>query len=425
MVEGYTDAIACYEAGIGNVVATLGTALTEHHVKTLTRFAKKIIYLFDGDAAGQKAAERAIQFIESDAIDLRCVVLPDGNDPMEFITAHGGDALRDRLDASEPLMEFVFRKLEERSDVSTPGGRTRALEEALRLIYPLRASYMIDSYYLKIADRVGLDVENVRSAAPRVFREVEREEAERERRAGARERYQASQALGRDRTPTAQVAPASREPYDEVPLDAYGVAPVPPAPEDDPWRTTGDVPASATGAGAAAPVVLTELERRSLTSERELLTLLTAHPDAFRAYAERIVDIDWVDPRHEAIAWAVLATPEGATPVEAMDAARAVCPEAATLVSSGRISSTSAHPTDVNIKFLLDTLELFTVRRRLRSAQGKLRQGSGLTREERRELTIQASQGAARMRELERELEGVADPFAEGLVPTGGSATSA
>ena len=210
-----------------------------------------------------------------------------------------------------------------------------------------------------------------------------------------------------------------------MPLDAYGVAPVPPAPEDDPWRTTGDVPASATGAGAAAPVVLTELERRSLTSERELLTLLTAHPDAFRAYAERIVDIDWVDPRHEAIAWAVLATPEGATPVEAMDAARAVCPEAATLVSSGRISSTSAHPTDVNIKFLLDTLELFTVRRRLRSAQGKLRQGSGLTREERRELTIQASQGAARMRELERELEGVADPFAEGLVPTGGSAASA
>ncbi len=425
VVEGYTDAIACYEAGIGNVVATLGTALTEHHVKTLTRFAKKIIYLFDGDAAGQKAAERAIQFIESDAIDLRCVVLPDGNDPMEFITAHGGDALRERLDASEPLMEFVFRKLEERSDVSTPGGRTRALEEALRLIYPLRSSYMIDSYYLKIADRVGLDIENVRSAAPRVFREVEREEAERERRAGARERYQASQALGRDRTPTAQVAPASREPYDEVPLDAYGVAPVPPAPEDDPWRTTGDVPASATGAAAATPVVLTELERRSLTSERELLTLLTAHPDAFRAYAERIVDIDWVDPRHEAIAWAVLATPEGATPVEAMDAARAVCPEAATLVSSGRISSTSAHPTDVNIKFLLDTLELFTVRRRLRSAQGKLRQGSGLTREERRELTIQASQGAARMRELERELEGVADPFAEGLVPTGGSTASA
>ena len=56
VVEGYTDCIACWEAGIKNVVATLGTALTEHHVKTLTRFAKRIVYMFDGDAAGQKAA---------------------------------------------------------------------------------------------------------------------------------------------------------------------------------------------------------------------------------------------------------------------------------------------------------------------------------------------------------------------------------
>lgn len=399
VVEGYTDAIACYEAGIKNVVATLGTALTEHHVKTLTRFAKKIIYLFDGDAAGQKAAERAIQFIENDAVDLRCVVLPEGNDPMEFITAHGGDALRERLDSSEPLMDFVFRKLGERSDVTTPGGRTRALEDALRLIFPLRKSYMIDAYYQQVADRVGLDTESVRSNAPRIFREVEREEAERARRSAERERYQSQQGRG-DAVPAAPQAAQQATPaatYDEVPLDAYDTPaqPVPPA----------EAPAS--------PVVLTELERRALTSERELLTLLTAHPDAFRAYADRIVDIDWVDSRHEAIAWAVLATPEGTTPAAAMDAARAVCEEASSLVSAGRIGATSAHPTDVNIKFLLDTLELFTVRRRLKAAQGKLRQGSGLTSEERRELTINASQGAARMRALEAELEGVADPFAQ------------
>lgn len=399
VVEGYTDAIACYEAGIKNVVATLGTALTEHHVKTLTRFAKKIIYLFDGDAAGQKAAERAIQFIENDAVDLRCVVLPEGNDPMEFITAHGGDALRERLDSSEPLMDFVFRKLGERSDVTTPGGRTRALEDALRLIFPLRKSYMIDAYYQQVADRVGLDAESVRSNAPRIFREVEREEAERARRSAERERYQSQQGRGNTASVAPQVTPqaASAATYDEVPLDAYD-SPALPAPP---------------GEMHASPVVLTELERRALTSERELLTLLTAHPDAFRAYAERIVDIDWVDPRHEAIAWAVLATPEGTTPAAAMDAARAVCEEASSLVSAGRIGATSAHPTDVNIKFLLDTLELFTVRRRLKAAQGKLRQGSGLTSEERRELTISASQGAARMRALEAELEGVADPFAQ------------
>lgn len=143
VVEGYTDAIACWEGGIKNVVATLGTALTEHHVKTLTRFAKKIIYLFDGDNAGQKAAERAIQFVETGSIDLRCVILPDNMDPNDYVNAKGGSALRQLLDESEPLLDFVFRKLEQRADASTPAGRARALEDACRLIYPLRASYMM------------------------------------------------------------------------------------------------------------------------------------------------------------------------------------------------------------------------------------------------------------------------------------------
>ena len=182
VVEGYTDCIACWEAGIKNVVATLGTALTEHHVKTLTRFAKRIVYMFDGDAAGQKAARRAIQFIEQDSMDLRCVVLPDGNDPMEFITAHGGEALQARIDAAEPLMDFVYRSLQESSDITTPGGRAKALEDALTLIYPLRDSYMIDTYFIQIADLLGLDLDTVRSSSGRVFRDVaKREDAERRR----------------------------------------------------------------------------------------------------------------------------------------------------------------------------------------------------------------------------------------------------
>ena len=164
VVEGYTDCIACWEAGIKNVVATLGTALTEHHVKTLTRFAKRIVYMFAGDAAGQKAARRAIQFIEQDSMDLRCVVLPDGNDPMEFITAHGGQELQTRIDAAEPLMDFVYRSLQESSDITTPGGRAKALEDALTLIYPLRDSYMIDTYFIQIADLLGLDLETVRAS---------------------------------------------------------------------------------------------------------------------------------------------------------------------------------------------------------------------------------------------------------------------
>lgn len=403
VVEGYTDAIACWEAGIGNVVATLGTALTEHHVKTLTRFAKRIVYLFDGDAAGQKAAERALQFVETGSVDLRCVILPDDMDPNDFIAAHGGDPLRKLLDEAEPLMDFVFRKLEGRSDVSTPAGRARALEDALKLIYPLRSSYMIDSYFVQIADRLGVDVDMVRKSSAGVFREVAR--AEEQARNRERMREEASRrpaSVPAEAVPPRTAGPLmpsyadewmDEAPYDYVPVDAES-APGPVAP--------------------AAPfnmAQLTELERRSLAGERELLCLLSSHPDAFRPHAERICSIDWVDARGESVAWAILATPEGTPPADALAAARAVCPEAPELVGAGTIASTSSHPTETNIAFLLDTLELTTIRRRMRSIQARLRSDRALTSEERRDLAVSATRDAARARELADAVEGVADPF--------------
>lgn len=441
VVEGYISAMSCWKAGIENIVAVLGTALTEAHVKTLTRFTKKIIYMFDGDAAGQKAARRAIQFIEKDDIDLRCVILPDGQDPDDFVRANGGDKLRELLDNSIPLMDFVFGKLEEESDISTPGGRAKAMKSALELIYPLRASYMIDGYYMQIADRLGLDVEMIRSNAGKVFREVQqreetnrRREQERERAQAERERVAADGGGARgtrgerpspgashapvrgvqSSAPAGPAVPAGEYPpydepfYDEVPYD---------------YAPSFDVPHEGRGAGGeglapTAPAgddlglaVLTDLERRQLMCERELLTMLTTYPDSFRPFAERITEVEWVDARNETIAWAVLATPEGTGAAEVMAAARAVCPEAAELVSAGMISSTSKHPTETNIGFLLDTLELYTARRRMKAAQGRLRSDSSLGSDERRALAIQATQDAARIRELERAVEGIADPF--------------
>ncbi len=403
VVEGYTDCIACWEAGIKNVVATLGTALTEHHVKTLTRFAKRIVYMFDGDAAGQKAARRAIQFIEQESMDLRCVVLPDGMDPMEFISARGGEELKSLIESAEPLMDFVFRSLEESSDITTPGGRAKALEDALELIYPLRNSYMIENYFVSIADRLGLDDATVRASSSKVFKEVAKREAAAKRREDVYERGAQSRSTSAAAAPA---APVEEEPYDYVPLDAYEGAPA-----AEPADGAYDGAASAAASPVPSLTVLTDVERKALAGERELLTLLVSYPDLFRAYAERICSIDWVDPRNESIAWAVLATPEGTDPAQAMDAARAVVPEAAELVSSGTLSVTSQHPTNTNIEFMLDTLELYTVKRRYRTAQGRLRSDRTLDADARRELTVQALADNKRIHELARSLEGVADPF--------------
>ena len=101
VVEGYTDVIALHEAGIENAVATLGTALTMRHIRVLSRHAsKRIVYLFDGDAAGQRAADRALAFIDKSMtpeagrsqVDLVAVTLPDNLDPAEFVQARGSDA---------------------------------------------------------------------------------------------------------------------------------------------------------------------------------------------------------------------------------------------------------------------------------------------------------------------------------------------
>ena len=180
---------------------------------------------------------------------------------------------------------------------------------------------------------------------------------------------------------------------------------------DGKGNLTAETPYAGVFVKKADPMVLTDLERKSLAGERELLTMLTSYPDLFRTYADRICSIEWVDPRHESIAWAVLATPPGTDPAACMDAARSVCPEAATLVSAGRISATSKHPTETNIVFMLDTLELYTIKRRMRAAQAKLRQDRSLDDEARRVLTMQAVQDSQRQRELQKSIGGVADPF--------------
>ena len=397
VVEGYISAMSCWKEGLENIVAVLGTALTEQHVRTLTRFTKKIIYLFDGDEAGQRAARRAVQFIEEDDLDLRCVILPDGMDPDDYVRAYGGEKLRELLDQSEPLIDFVLRRIRDENDVTLPGGRSKALKEACEVVYPLRDSYTIDAYYLQIADTLGLDASTVRSAAPRVFSDLSRQEEAARRRESQRE------------------AARGDTPQDVPGAAGTSAAPVPSGgggreqPSSD-GRVGGAVPVTQSRSDAEQPVY-TELERQQLRGEQELLTLLTRYPDDFRPFADRIVDIEWVDPRSEAIAWAVLATPEGSGPKEAMRAARAVCPEAASLVGAGTVSSTSDHPTGTTIAFLLDAIELCVVKRRIQRTQARNRSDRTLTSGQRRELAEQVEQDSARARELERSLGNVADPF--------------
>jgi DNA primase len=184
VVEGYTDVIALAEQGIGFVVATLGTALTERHVKLLGRFAKRVVYLFDGDEAGLRAANRAAEFIDATAtpeagsarVDLGVTVIPDGMDPADFVSAKGAEAMRALIDDAQPLLRFVIDQRISAHDLSRPEGKSAALADAVQPLAAVRGSILAQEYVSYIASRLLTTPEFVQRALAGV--QVQRTRAE-------------------------------------------------------------------------------------------------------------------------------------------------------------------------------------------------------------------------------------------------------
>ena len=172
VVEGYTDVIALHEAGVTNVVATLGTALTREHVRLLGRFAKRVVYLFDGDEAGLRAADRAVEFVDRSVtpeagrsrIELQVAVIPGGLDPADFVAEKGTDALLGVVAGSAPLLRFAIDRRLARWDLDRPEERARALTDSAEVLAPVKDSLLADDYANYIADRLFADFATVRRA---------------------------------------------------------------------------------------------------------------------------------------------------------------------------------------------------------------------------------------------------------------------
>jgi DNA primase len=135
VVEGYTDVIMAQQFGCKNVVATLGTSLTSGHARLLKRFTKDIILIFDSDAAGATAAERALEICLAERIDIRIASVPQGKDPCDYLLAAGEQAFKKVIEGAIDVMQYRWDKLSEKfgkSDNLTD--RRRATEEFLRTI---------------------------------------------------------------------------------------------------------------------------------------------------------------------------------------------------------------------------------------------------------------------------------------------------
>jgi len=164
LVEGYTDVIALDQAGIREAVATCGTALGEDHVKLLSRFAERAILAFDSDEAGARAAERAFQFHEKYAVDIRVLVLPEGQDPADFVRSHGeqaGELLEGLTEHAVPLVEYMIRRSLRGRDLSDIEERARAVHTGLGIVMALQDPVRREQYAGILADSVGVRLNDV------------------------------------------------------------------------------------------------------------------------------------------------------------------------------------------------------------------------------------------------------------------------
>jgi DNA primase len=142
VVEGYMDVVMLAEHGVENAVATLGTATTPVHVQKLLRQAEEVVFCFDGDAAGRRAAWHALEVsLEglSDSRTVRFLFLPPEHDPDSFVRAHGSEAFEREVKQSQPLSAFLLATLRGRVDLATLEGRSRLLADAKPLVKRIAA----------------------------------------------------------------------------------------------------------------------------------------------------------------------------------------------------------------------------------------------------------------------------------------------
>ncbi|MCC6381945.1 MAG: DNA primase [Dehalococcoidia bacterium] len=164
VVEGYMDVVALAQHGVGYAVATLGTATTPVHVQKLLRQTDDLVYCFDGDGAGRRAAWRAMEVSLGQLADGKSIgflFLPEGEDPDSFVRSAGREAFEARIAQAMPLSEFLCRELASKVDVHTPEGRARLLHLAKPLVTQIPAPALSLIVRRGLAELAQVDVGDV------------------------------------------------------------------------------------------------------------------------------------------------------------------------------------------------------------------------------------------------------------------------
>jgi DNA primase len=162
IVEGYTDVIACHRQGIAQVIGTLGTALTEYHVEMLRGFAKEVILVFDGDAAGGAATERSIGLFLEAGVRVRVVELPEGEDPDSFLRQHAGAEFLRYVAGAGTFLDYQLARAKRFYDLHTPAGQADCVSRILPLLRKVEDQVEQWGYLTLLAEKIGVPVDVLR-----------------------------------------------------------------------------------------------------------------------------------------------------------------------------------------------------------------------------------------------------------------------
>ncbi len=182
MVEGYMDTVSLYQAGFKNVVASMGTSLTQEQARLLKRYTDNVFISYDGDAAGQKANMRGLEILKSEGLNVKVVPLPEGLDPDDVIKRYGAEGYKKCLDAAMPLIDFKLQTAKSAFNLNKTEDKRKYVAEAIKIISTAESASVQEDLLKKLRDETGITYESLKrdlNSSPRVPKPAESERPER------------------------------------------------------------------------------------------------------------------------------------------------------------------------------------------------------------------------------------------------------
>ena len=181
LVEGYMDAIALHQYGFDCAVASLGTALTEDGANLLSKYTDQVVLIYDGDNAGQRAAQRAIPILEKAGLQVKVLQMRDAKDPDEFLKKFGADKFKLLLEESSNRVEYQLNAIRRKYDIRADDQRIKYIHESAELISTLGSAVQREVYGHRVAEAAGISFEALKLEVNKAFkRRIAREKKQEE-----------------------------------------------------------------------------------------------------------------------------------------------------------------------------------------------------------------------------------------------------